>query len=84
MERLVASHAAPQPEAALMCAIFKMRWSTFRNQFVSTATRRARRLDEEAEQGCLARTPSPARSNTRLGLKSLYEHGHRTMPNTTV
>lgn len=45
-----ASHAARQPEAALMCAILQDAVESFQEQFVSTATRRAKRLSEEAEQ----------------------------------
>src|SRR5687768_17571985 len=45
-----ASHAARQPEAALMCAILQDAVESFQEQFVSTATPRAKRLSEEAEQ----------------------------------
>ena len=45
-----ASHAARQPEAALMCAILRDAVESFQEQFVSTATRRDRRLGEEAEE----------------------------------
>ena len=44
-----ASHAARQPEAALMCAILEDAVESFQEQFVS-ATRRAKRLSEEAEE----------------------------------
>jgi hypothetical protein len=45
-----ASHAARQPEAALMCAILADAVDSFQEQFVSTATRHAKRLSEEAEE----------------------------------
>ena len=45
-----ASHAARQPEAALMCAILQDAVESFQEQFVSIATRRTKRLSEEAEQ----------------------------------
>ena len=44
-----ASHAARQPEAALMCAILEDAVESFQYQFVC-ATRRAKRLGEEAEE----------------------------------
>ena len=45
-----ASHAARQPEAALMCAILADAVGCFQQQFVFTATRRAKRLGEEAKK----------------------------------
>lgn len=45
-----ASHAARQPEAALMCAILADAVDSFQEQFVSTATRHAKRLGAEAEE----------------------------------
>ncbi len=45
-----ASHAARQPEAALMCAILAEAVGSFQEQFVFTATRRAKRLGGEAEE----------------------------------
>jgi len=44
-----ASQAARHPEAALMCAILEDAVESFQNQFVC-ATRRAKRLGEEAEE----------------------------------
>lgn len=44
-----ASHAARQPEAALMCAILEDAVESFQYQFVC-ATRRAKRSGEEAEE----------------------------------
>lgn len=45
-----ASHAARQPEAALLCAVLVDAVESFQGQFVSLANRRARRLSEEAEE----------------------------------
>ena len=44
-----ASHAARQPEAALMCAILQDAVESFQSQFVS-ATPHAKRLSQEAER----------------------------------
>ena len=83
-----ASHAARQPEAALMCAILADAVDSFQEQFVSTATRRAKRLGEEAEEWlfsddphwvfsflsiCTALDLSP--QYIRQGLKCRHERG---------
>ncbi len=88
-----ASHAARQPEAALMCAILRDAVESFQEQFVSTATRRARRLGEEAEEWlfsddsrwlfsflsvCDALDLRP--QYIRRGLKYWQEHGPRKQP----
>ncbi|MGH7797590.1 MAG: hypothetical protein ACREQ2_22250 [Candidatus Binatia bacterium] len=83
-----ASHAARQPEAALMCAILADAVDSFQEQFVSTSTRRAKRLGEEAEEWlfsddshwvfsflaiCAALDLSP--QYVRQGLKCRHERG---------
>ena len=90
-----ASHAARQPEAALMCAILEDAVESFQNQFLSVATRRAKRLGEEAEDWlfsddahwifsflviCAALDLSP--QYIRQGLKCWRERGSNNRPTT--
>ena len=85
-----ASHAARQPEAALMCAILEDAVDSFQGQFGSTATRQAKRLGEEAEEWlfsddshwvfsflviCAALDLSP--QYIRRGLKCWHEGGQK-------